>query len=348
MLIVGGGIIGCSIAWRLALRGFKVTVIDAGRIGHEASLAGAGMLAPGGEAAPESPWARRMVESHTMYPAFVEELEAASGLPIDFRICGAYEYPCAETSWTELIERAEMQRALGIDSSVDADRIYYPNDGQVKPRHIVNALIDAGGKLGIEFVEGTAVRSIEPNGVATDKGLVEAGVVVLAAGAWASQLLPGLPRSFPVKGHLIGYRMPAESLPHIERRGHHYVLQRKCGFTIAGSTSENVGFDRTLDLAQVAKLHEETKCYIPNLPDEWESAWIGFRPAVDGEPRVERWQDSNLWLAYGHFRNGILLAPLTAKLIADEIVGRASACRSASAGLLINPENEKTSDPGAN
>ena len=114
--------------------------------------------------------------------------------------------------------------------------------------------------------------------------------------------------------------MPAGSLPHIERRGHHYVLQRKCGFTIAGSTSETVGFDRTIDLDQVAELHDETKRCIPNLPDQWESAWIGFRPAVDGEPRVERWRDSNTWLAYGHFRNGILLAPLTAWILADAIV----------------------------
>ena len=318
-LIVGGGIIGCSIAWRLAQRGFKITVLDSGKIGHEASLAGAGMLAPGGEAGPESPWARRMVESLVLYPEYVRELEAASGMAIDFRICGAYEYPSAETSWEELLKRAVMQRTLGIESVVDGERLYYPDDGQVKPRHVMNALKIAAGQLGVEFLENTAVHSIEGAGVVTDQGLIKAGFVVLAAGAWAGQLMPEIPRSFPVKGHLLGYRMPAGSLPHIERRGHHYVLQRKCGFTIAGSTSEHVGFDRTLDLEIVRKLHEQTKCYLPGVPDEWESAWIGFRPAVDGEPRVERWRDTNVWLAYGHFRNGILLAPLTAQLLTDQI-----------------------------
>lgn len=320
VLIAGGGIIGCSIAWRLAQRGLKVTVVDAGRIGHEASLAGAGMLAPGGEAGPGSPWARRMVESLNMYPDFVAELETATGLEIDFRICGAYEYPTDETSFKQLRARAENQRALGIESVLDGDRLLYPNDGQVKPRHVINALLAASAQLPITFLENTSVKSIEANGVITDKGPVQAGVTVLAAGAWASQLLPDLPPAFPVKGHLIGYRMPAGSLPVIERRGHHYVLQRKCGFTIAGSTTEMVGFDRTLDLEKVAQLHEETKRVIPGLPDEWESAWIGFRPGIDGEPRVERWRDTNLWLAYGHFRNGILLAPLTAQLIADGII----------------------------
>jgi glycine oxidase len=319
VLIAGGGIIGCSIAWRLAQRGLKVSVVDSGRIGNEASRAGAGMLAPGGEAGPESPWARHMVDSLAMYPAFVEELSTTSGLPIEFKICGAYEYGRDAEDWSNIVSRAEKQRALGIESSVEGDRLYFPNDGQVKPSHVVRALVEAAGKLGVEFIENTPVRSIESNGVVTDKGPIAAGTIVLAAGAWAGQLGQDLPKTFPVKGHLIGYRMPPGSVPHIERRGHHYVLQRTCGFTIAGSTSETVGFDRTIDLDQVARLHAETKRCIPGLPDEWESAWIGFRPAVDGEPRVERWRDSNLWLAYGHFRNGILLAPLTAKLIADGI-----------------------------
>jgi glycine oxidase len=319
VIIAGGGIIGCSIAWRLAQRGLKVSVLDSGRIGHEASRAGAGMLAPGGEAGPESPWARHMVASLEMYPVFVEELEAASGLPIEFQLCGAHEYGCDEADWNRIVARAEKQRTLGIESIVEEGRLFYPKDGQVKPSHVIRAIVEAAGRLGVEFLEGTAVKSIESNGVITENGLMPAGTIVLAAGAWASQLGEELPRTFPVKGHLIGYRMPKGSVPYIQRRGHHYVLQRKCGFTIAGSTSESVGFDRTIDLDQVAKLHEETKRFIPGLPDDWESAWIGFRPATDGEPRVERWRDSNLWLAYGHFRNGILLAPLTAKLIADGI-----------------------------
>ncbi len=279
------------------------------------------MLAPGGEAGPESPWARRMVESLAMYPAFVEELTDATGLKIEFSICGAHEYGHDEADWQKLLARAEKLRALGIESTVEGSRLFFPDDGQVKPGHVVRALVEACTKLGVIFVEDTPVRLIASNGLVTDRGLMEAGAVVLAAGAWASELLPGLPRSFPVKGHLIGYRMPKGSVPHIERRGHHYVLQRQCGFTIAGSTTEFVGFDRTLDLAQVAQLHEETKKVIPGLPDEWESAWIGFRPGIDGEPRVERWKDSRLWLAYGHFRNGILLAPLTARMIADGIAG---------------------------
>ena len=145
VIIAGGGIIGCSIAWRLAQRGLKVKVLDSGRIGHEASRAGAGMLAPGGEAGPESPWARHMVASLAMYPAFIEELKAASGLPIEFQICGAHEYGCDELDWPGVLERAEKQRLLGIQSTVEENRLFYPNDGQVKPSHVIRA-IDRGGR----------------------------------------------------------------------------------------------------------------------------------------------------------------------------------------------------------
>jgi glycine oxidase len=319
VIVVGGGIIGTAAAWRLAQRGMSVTVIDSSRIGGEASRAGAGMLAPGGEAGPESPWARRMVESHAMYPGFVQELESASSLPIEFKICGAYEFAEDARQWHQVMQRAEKQRLLGIHSEVQADRLFYPGDGQVKPSHVVRALVEAGKRLGIRFVENSPVRRIEAGAVHTGSEEFHPGRILLTAGAWASQLLPGAPPAFPVKGHLIGYRMAAGSLPHIERRGHHYILQRKCGFTIAGSTSETVGFDRSIDLEQVARLHAMTKRYVPGLPEEWESAWIGFRPGVDGEPRVERWRETNIWLAYGHFRNGILLAPLTAQLLSEAV-----------------------------
>jgi len=102
------------------------------------------MLAPGSEAGPESPWARRMVESLTLYPGYVAELQSESGLPIEFQICGAYEYGTDADHWRQIQERAGVQKELGIESEIELDRIFYPNDGQVKPSHVVRALIEAG------------------------------------------------------------------------------------------------------------------------------------------------------------------------------------------------------------
>jgi glycine oxidase len=122
-----------------------------------------------------------------------------------------------------------------------------------------------------------------------------------------------------VKGHLIGYRLRPGSIGPIVRRGHTYIFQRSNGFTIAGSTTEHAGFDRTVSQSTVRALHKRAHELIPSLlissPDE---SWIGFRPGAD-EPHVGRFGDSRVWLAYGHYRNGILLAPITAQLIADEI-----------------------------
>jgi glycine oxidase len=123
----------------------------------------------------------------------------------------------------------------------------------------------------------------------------------------------------PVKGHLIGYRLHPGAIGPIVRRGHTYILQRSNGFAIAGSTTENSGFDRSVSPSTVRALHSRAHELIPTLlissPDE---SWIGFRPGAD-EPHVGRFGDSRIWLAYGHYRNGILLAPITAQLIADEI-----------------------------
>src|SRR5450755_835585 len=128
------------------------------------------MLAPGGEAGAESLWARHMVESLEMYPAFVAELESATGLAIDFRICGAYEYASNAQHWDDLVERAERQRTLGIESRVENQRLYYPGDGQVKPSHVVRALVEAGRKLGVAFVENLPVKMIEAGKVFTESG----------------------------------------------------------------------------------------------------------------------------------------------------------------------------------
>ena len=309
--IVGGGIIGLSIAWRLAQRGLQVCVFDAGGRGGEASPAGAGMLAPGGEFTGRSVWTELGLESHALYPAFVEELSRESGCPIDYRICGAIE-------WGVTQERLEAQAAAGIVSAPAADGICYPNDGYVDPRGVLVALRCACQRRGVK-VERRVVNEV-------DAEAHEA--LAIAAGAWSGDIavtrhgrrLP-LAKTMPIKGHLVGYRLQPGTLGPIRRRGHTYLLQRANGFTIAGSNEERTGFDTRVDAAVCSDIQERAVELWSELAGHTASeCWIGFRPAAeDMLPHIGRFEDTNVWLAYGHYRNGILLAPVTAGRIAGGI-----------------------------
>lgn len=337
-LVIGAGIIGSSIAWRLAQDGLRVTLADSGKAALEASWAGAGMLAPGGEVAERTAWSDFAVDSLHLYPDFVAELRRETGCPIDYQRHGAIEMAATEAEWPALRERAEKQKALRIPS-VPADRphaLFYPEDAAVDPRHVTAALLQACRARGVDVREHTPVTALRLAGgsvsAETPAGRLDAGVAVLAAGAWSGSIpleeggVPrNLPGSFPVRGHLVGYRLPPGSCPAILRQGHTYILQRASGFTICGSSMETVGFDRRIDPEIVAAIIRRAESILPILrqagPPE---AWIGFRPRADAHrPHIGRFGDTGLWLAYGHFRNGILLAPATAQRVAGQIMSRA-------------------------
>lgn len=318
-MIIGAGIIGSSIAWRLAQAGARVRLVDAGTLGGEASSAGAGMLAPGGEFDRDSHWARMALQSLRMYPAFVHDLEAESGIRIDFGICGALDVACSADELANATDRARRQAELGIPSQATGTGIFYPDDGFVAPQDVLQALRRAIQSRGVDLRENCRITSVDGR---------EAGAVVIAAGAWSGEIQASssgrglcLEDTFPVKGHLIGYRLEPGSLGAIRRRGHTYILQRSSGFTIAGSTEQRVGFDRGVDDAICRDIHERACRLWPPLRKEIPSErWVGFRPALEMmQPRIGQEPATNFWLAYGHFRNGILLTPVTAQRIADEI-----------------------------
>jgi glycine oxidase len=302
MKIIGAGIIGMSIAWRLAQRGLKVEVFDAGKVGGEASWAGAGMLAPGGEVDAASTFAKLTVESLGLYPDFVRELESESGVLIDFRQCGAVELTSSD-------ERARAQAALGIRSSRrNAREIFYPDDAVVDPRQVVQALRIACERRGAQIHENHRVTVIDEP-------------AVLAAGAWSSSVATpvAIPHSFAVRGHLVSYQLEPGSVPHILRTADTYILQRKSGLTIAGSSMEQVGFDRVVSPEIVADIDRRAREILPGLPAPHE-AWLGFRPATSSlEPNIGRLAGTEIFLAYGHYRNGILLAPITADIAMREL-----------------------------
>jgi glycine oxidase len=334
VIVVGGGIIGGSIAWRLAQAGAAVTLIDAGTLGGEASWAGAGMLAPGGEFASRSGWAEFALESAALYPAFVAELQGEAGLGIDYRRCGALEIARTEAEWHDLLARRAAQAELGIRADVTAGGLYYPDDALVDPRDVMRALRCACEKRGVRICEGTRALAVSATGnradVETSAGALSGSAAVLAAGAW-SGAIPVFgsdgrietPATFPVRGHLLGYALEPGSVGPILRHGHTYVMQRSSGFTIAGTSSEQVGFDRAVDPLIVADIRARAGELLPRLRSAAEPvAWLGFRPATEGfEPAIGRVGDTCLWLAYGHYRNGILLAPGTARRVAGEMAG---------------------------
>src|SRR5579859_7440894 len=193
-IVIGAGIIGLSIAWRLAQRGLRVTLFDAGTAGGEASWAGAGMLAPGGEVTERTEWSDFALHSLRLYPEFIAELEQESRCSIDYQRTGAIELATTEADWIALQERAAQQRALGIHS-VPADRpnaLFYPEDASVDPRDVTRALLAACRFRQVCVNENLPVTGIhaEPGSVAveTPTGRQRAAAAVLAAGAWSGSI----------------------------------------------------------------------------------------------------------------------------------------------------------------
>jgi glycine oxidase ThiO len=325
-----------SIAWQLSRSGAAVTVFDAGRIGSEASWAGAGMLAPGGELSERSRLAGLAMESLRLFPGFVSELSLASGLAVDFRQCGAFSLAYSGNEAESLRALAVKQSLLGIyseqfspsrvpgvrDGAVAAQ--YYPDDALVNPRDMMRALVVACRRENVTLHECEPVREITESS--------QFDITVLSAGAWSDQVkivLAGehvsVPEVSPVRGHLISFDLTgandsAALCDVMVRHNHTYLLRRSGNVIIAGATTERCGFDRKIDGYIAEHLAASAAELMPALAHRGYAAWNGFRPAtLDEQPVIQRLGNSSIWLAYGHYRNGILLAPATARLVAQEI-----------------------------
>jgi glycine oxidase len=281
VLIIGGGLIGSSIAWRLAQKGVHVTIADAGNLGGEASPAGAGMLSPRAEFEKPSVWLDLGIESMRLYPSFVEELRTETRIDTDFQM-------------------------------------FYAEDAIVDPAALLRALHCACESRKVRIVR-EHVTTVAPRDYAA---------VVVAAGAWSNQVkIPGvtLPVVAPIKGHLIGFQMEPGALGPVRRHGETYVLQRSSGYLIAGSNEQDIGFDRTVDATICEDIHRRaTRLFPPLEHAKPVNRWIGFRPRAAGDgPHIRRVEGANVWLAYGHYRNGILLTPVTAERVSQEITAGA-------------------------
>jgi glycine oxidase len=352
--VIGAGVIGLSIAWRLAQRGAAVTVFDQGEAGAGASHAAAGMLAICAEAEPgEEVLVALGRASQATWPAFARELEAAAGLPIDLRREGTLLVALTADDQARLKHRLEFQQRLGLPvewiSGAEARRrephlasgvagaVLSPEDHQVDNRKLVAALRVAAGRAGITLREHCAVARILISGERAvgvslaDGTQVHADAVVLAAGAW-SRRIEGLPADArppvrPVKGQTIALRMDAAAplINHVVWAPGAYLVPRRDGRLIVGATVEEKGFDAALTAGGVLSLLEAAWRALPAVEElPIDDMWIGHRPGSrDDAPILGRGPVEGLVYATGHYRNGILLTPVTADAIARLVLDNA-------------------------
>jgi glycine oxidase len=287
VVVIGGGAIGLSVAWHL-LPHARVTVVDVPKPGA-ASPASAGMLAPYAEAKRPGPLLDLGVASLRMWPAFAETLGVTLHGPGTLHLTRNASVSLAGSRASSPAGERRDAAEPAAETAALLDGTFVPEEKNVDPRELLAAL-----RPHLHIVR-------EP---------VEGDVTVIAKGAWSA------PWSFPVRGQLISLRSDAVDTT-IYAPGV-YLIPRK-GHVIAGSTEEHVGFE--LGTPAVAELHAKAAAIVPALRDaEVVEAWCGFRPgSKDGMPYIGR-IDERTFLATGHFRNGILLAPITGKLLAEMIV----------------------------
>jgi glycine oxidase len=346
VIIVGGGVIGCSSALRLARAGLKVAVIERGRIGCEASRAAAGMLSPQAEASEPGPFLDLCLRSRAMYRDFAALLKDLSGVDIEYRDEGTLCVALAGEDPHEIARWASWQKAAALPlEELAADEVYrlepaitqatakamfIPGDHQVENRRLMDALDIAIRQAGVEVHEGANVDSLiiehgKATGVICNSTPLKAGTVIVAAGSWSSHLLqPAGIRAevVPVRGQMLAVRGAASLIRHVLHSSRVYLVPRKDGRIIVGATVEHVGFNKAVTAAGVRGLLDAAIELVPSLADcEIIETWAGFRPdAEDHLPVIGPCGIANLFLATGHFRNGILLAPVTAELLTQCVI----------------------------
>jgi glycine oxidase len=342
VIVIGAGIIGLSLSLELRKQGATVLVIERGEPGREASYAAGGMLVDC--AAETQPILQPLATaSARMYPEFVHELQLESGLSVDLRDQGTIVFPPAEHS-TEppglgaksLLpsDLAELEPALAQRNRP----AFYLKERSVDPRALSAAALKAAKRRGVNFSSGNTVTSVHVSdgrvdGVLTNKTSFLAPKVVNCAGAWSGQIPPYAFPTRPVKGQMLCLASPSHNLlKHVIRSPEIYIIPRSNGRILAGATVEEAGFDKRTDVAAIQRMHHAAIAIVPELRNaRILEGWAGLRPGTpDGLPILGATARPGYYVATGHFRDGILLAPITA-LIMSEIIGGANC------GYDLNP-----------
>jgi glycine oxidase len=347
VIVVGGGIVGSAIAWQLAQSKLRVALLDRQNPGREASWAAAGMLSP----APDSPSAIPLVPlgraSLSLYPQFVSEIEEISGQRAGLRRDGAIEVLFSEDAERQLSTLVALHRGLGLPTEplpIDEARKLEPAlgrearaaawmeyEGFVDPRALTEAVLAAAGASGVELLTNEKVTQITGeagrcNGVTTASDKFGAGQVVLAAGAFSAKIEGFSPHVAvrPIRGQMVALSNSAVPLRHVLRSERGYLVPREAASPqriVAGSTLEDAGFEKRVTPGGLEGIFSAAQELVPALAGaEVLETWCGLRPDTpDHLPLLGPSRLAGLTIATGHYRNGILLAPITAKLVREWI-----------------------------
>jgi glycine oxidase len=342
VIIIGGGIIGLSLALELRKGGATVLVIDKGEPGREASYAAGGMLV-------DNPLETRpalqplATASARMYPEFVREIQLESELKIDLRDQGALLFLSQEEiakagsaelrsaeghSTPEILSPAaliELEPAMAVPKYPG----FFLRERSVDPRALSAAAHVAAKRRGVDFSSGDAVTEVNLSdgrvtGVSARKTSFLSSKVVNCAGAWSGQIPPHKFPTRPIKGQMLCLLSPArELLKHVIRTPEVYLIPRSDGRILVGATVEEAGFDKRTDIETIQKLHRAAVALVPELGNgKILEDWAGLRPRTpDSLPILGTTATPGYYVATGHFRDGILLAPITARVMAQIIAG---------------------------
>jgi glycine oxidase len=332
VIVIGGGIIGLSLARELCKQSAKVLLLEKKEPGREASRAAGGMIAdcPLEMPADLHPLA---AASARMYPEFVEQLQIESGHDVDLRAQGTLFFPSSDhvrhaeefaAAHRLPAPLAELEPSLSLQEPA-----FYLPERSVDPRALTNAALSAARRVGVDISSGEEVTAVnagdsEVSGVATKKTTYRAAKVVNCAGAWSGQIAPHAFPTRPLKGQMLCLLSPRRDLlKHVIRTPEVYLIPRSDGRIVVGATVEEAGFDKRTDLATIQRLHRSAIAAVPELRNaKILEDWAGLRPGTpDALPILGVTSTSGYFVATGHFRDGILLAPITAQVMAQVMTG---------------------------
>lgn len=350
VIVIGGGLIGCAVAAETAKRGLQVTVLEKGQPGNEASWASAGMLAPQTEADRASEFFDLCYSGLKVYKDYVDELRILTGLDACLRSEGAFQiaFDEAESKRLDDVYRWQIEAGLPVERLTATELLqmeaelsnevyagyYFPAEMQVDNRRLCEAVVAAAYRRGVKFVSGTATEIVTERragrrrtvGVRTDQQLHSAPIVINAAGCWAGLLTAEgfeLPTLTPIHGQMVALKTRPDLLCRTLHFGHNYLVPRLDGRIIIGSTAEQIGFEKRVTAEALQMLLARAIKAVPALATaELAEVWSGLRPATADRLPLLGYHPEIQGLVYatGHYRNGVLLAPITAQLIADLVV----------------------------
>jgi glycine oxidase len=349
VVIVGGGVIGLSIAYRLGAEGVAATLLDRREVGREASWAGAGLIPANTVQLRTSPTVELRSWSAVLFPEWSAALREETGIDNGYRRTGGVDVAFSPDEEHELKATAGRWRTEGIVferlAEADFQRVepalgpdlraayFLPDRAQVRSPWHLRALALAAARRGARLRPGQAALGFETAGgrltaVKTPGGRLPCGILVIAAGAWSGGLLDGLGVSAPtppVKGQIVLLKGDRPLLRRIVEHGARYLVPREDGRVLVGATQEDAGFDIRATPRGVRDLLDEALRLCPVLAEaEVEKAWAGLRPgSIDSRPYIGVVPGlSNVVVATGHKRAGLQLAPATAEVVADLVLGR--------------------------